>query len=125
MKDDGFWKSYEILDKEYQRLKFEKNNFKLFADFLSWWWDFGYHKEWVITKRAPLLFGIFFLINIFLFKKLYELYPIEFLSLRNDNNIQKSESTLKIKLNLLFNVLIYTLIILFYARSLPKLRKYF
>jgi hypothetical protein len=77
-KTDGFMESYENLDIEYQEFKkLHKRD-----HFLNWfhklWWNYGYNKEYVIMWSL-IIFAIFSLINLFLFKKLQsDVYSINF-----------------------------------------------
>jgi hypothetical protein len=63
---------YEKLDREYREFKYLNSGQPLGA-LINWidknWWDYGYNKI-LVVRNAIVLNVIFFLINLFLFKKL-------------------------------------------------------
>ncbi len=81
LENDGFMDSYEILDIEYRRFKYDQKDWPLVKNRLhkyivdplqSYWWNFGYDKERILFVWTPLFFGIFFIVNLFLYRKLTE-----------------------------------------------------
>jgi hypothetical protein len=83
LKDNGFMESYQILDIEYRRLKYEHGGFlnRYMANtFQQWWWNYGYSKELVFVWAIGF-WGLFSLLNlIFFYPKLSErVYEIKFL----------------------------------------------
>jgi uncharacterized protein YjbI with pentapeptide repeats len=102
-KDDSFLNSYELLDIEYKSFKNQSNG----DNFTNWvsknWWNYGYNK-WLVFQDSFVLFGIFCIINFFLFDKLQnEIYKVKFPFRTYFPNFYST----------IFNSLIYTLIIFF------------
>jgi uncharacterized protein YjbI with pentapeptide repeats len=90
-REHGQQKSYQILDIEYQKFKWNYS----WASFLTWlpvyWWNFGYDKEYVFlwTVGFIIFFTVinFFFLN-YLNEKVYALENIPFLpQLKNINNL--------------------------------------
>lgn len=83
--DDGFADSYQKLDIEFQKYKYNKAG-QWFRSWLQeWWWNYGYNKEKIFQNSFTLLL-IFFIINVligvkwgynFLIKEVYEVENIE------------------------------------------------
>ena len=62
-RNDGFTKSYEILDIEYQKIYHYDGIEKGYLYWINkWWWNFGYNKERIFL-HAGWLFLLFFIIN--------------------------------------------------------------
>jgi hypothetical protein len=60
---DGFAQSYKILDIEYYKYKYERDE-KWFINWLQkWWWNYGYNKE-KIFPNSLILLVCFFLSNL-------------------------------------------------------------
>jgi len=83
LKDDGFMESYEILDIDYRRFKYQHGGFfdwYILDTFQEWWWNYGYSKE-LVFLWAIGFWVLFSLLNlIFFYPKLSEnVYEIKFL----------------------------------------------
>jgi hypothetical protein len=65
---NGKMNSYEILDLEYKK-KFDVN-WRYYIQ--KKWWNYGYNKEWVITRWSWRLLLIFLIVPFFFFKGLQE-----------------------------------------------------
>lgn len=79
-KQKGIIDSFEKLDKEFSELKYTGRGNSL-GYILNWidrhWWDYGYNK-FLVVRNAIFLNFIFFLMNIFIYKKLlYDGYRME------------------------------------------------
>lgn len=76
LSDEGLIDSYRDLDRQYKQLKYYHagNYFGNWLDKI--WWDYGYNKA-LIVRNAIILFLIFFLINLLIYDKLFETYPIQ------------------------------------------------
>ncbi len=75
-KDEGFIKSYKILDKEYREFQYTDRESEynwLWGRVLNWvdknWWGYGYDKELVI-RNVILIYLLLSLINAFMLKHL-------------------------------------------------------
>ena len=68
--------SYRDVDKQYKQLKYKHagNNIGNWLD--ANWWDYGYNKG-LIVRNAFILFFFFFFINLFIYDKLFETYPMQ------------------------------------------------
>lgn len=84
-KDEGFEDSYQKLDIEFQKYKYEQSGQWFRSWIQEWWWNYGYNKEKVFRNTFSLLF-FFFFINVligfkwgynFLIKEVYEIQNIE------------------------------------------------
>jgi uncharacterized protein YjbI with pentapeptide repeats len=89
LKDDGLMESYQILDIDYRRFKYDHKDWPLVGNRLhkyvinplqTIWWNFGYDKERVLFGWTPGLFLFFTIINLFKYRKLTdEIYVMDFL----------------------------------------------
>lgn len=75
-KIEGFTKSYEILDKEYQEFKYSDPKGKyswLWGPTLNWidknWWGYGYDKE-LVLRNVILIYLLLSLLNAFMLRHL-------------------------------------------------------
>ena len=73
-KDEGYTRSYEIIDKRYRKFQYlTKESWKIWFRFQNWidktWWDYGYNKQ-LIFQNTLFLFLMFVFFNIFLVKKM-------------------------------------------------------
>lgn len=83
-KQEGFEESYRLLDIDYRRYKLLHDGLLLgkFLNLLqTYWWNYGYNKEWILTKwtsRAILFFTVF---NLFWLSRLQSgIYNLEFVA---------------------------------------------
>jgi len=88
LKDDGLMESYQILDIEYRRFKYEYGGFfdwYILDTVQKWWWNYGYNKERIFAWAFGL-WVVFSLLNlIFFYPKLSEsVYAIDFLEKMQD-----------------------------------------
>jgi hypothetical protein len=88
LKDDGFMESYQILDIEYRRLKYEHGGFfdwYIMDTLQRRWWNYGYSKERVFLWTFGL-WVLFSLVNLKVYPKLSErVYEIKFLEKMQDS----------------------------------------
>ena len=112
LKDDGLMESYQILDIDYHRFKYEHGGFfdwHILDTVLRWWWNYGYSKERVFVWAIGL-WVLFSLVNLRIYPKLSEsVYAIPFL--------EKLETSVlagvKKRLFYFFQVVTYTAIVFF------------
>jgi hypothetical protein len=77
LRTDGKFESYRNVDIAYQQYQYRlKGLWGAFTNLLNKsWWDYGYKKYYILYWTTAFLL-IFFLINIFLWEKMEEVYPI-------------------------------------------------
>jgi uncharacterized protein YjbI with pentapeptide repeats len=135
LQEDGFTESYQRLDIEYQKLKLEHNGLSALARFQEIWWNFGYNKEKVFRRSGALFLG-FFALFLLRFRRLYDIYTIEFLQLDNGILRQFAIGPLSTRrlgqfasvlpseaFRYVFHVFVYTLVIFFGVKlDLDKFR---
>lgn len=117
--DDGFTDSYQKLDVEFQKYRYNKAG-QWFRSWLQeWWWNFGYNKE-KIFQNSLILLLFFFILNVligikygynFLIKEVYEVENIE----QEVERLQAKYASRRIKLffSWLPMVFIYTCMLFF------------
>ncbi|MFY8000764.1 MAG: pentapeptide repeat-containing protein [Candidatus Kapaibacteriota bacterium] len=80
-KQEGFEESYQLLDIEYRRYKLTYNKLTILDWFQTNWWNYGYNKEWVLTKWTPRAIVLFTLLNLLLLSRLHSgIYNLEFVA---------------------------------------------
>lgn len=121
--EDGFTESYQRLDIEYQKLKLEHSGLSALAWFQDIWWRFGYSKERVFMWAGAFL-GVFFGLFLWRFRRLYDIYPIDFLHLNTHALRRSAINPFSYAFRYIIHVILYTLIVFFGLKlDLDKFRK--
>ena len=113
IKKEAFIKSYEKLDKEYQKMKYMEgySKPKYLLNFIQkYWWDYGYKKE-LIIRNTLYLFIFFTIMNAFLISYLVNnIYIIE--KIKNSIINQPKNLFLKMLIRFYYSF-IYSILIFF------------
>ncbi|WP_419660989.1 pentapeptide repeat-containing protein [Desulfosarcina variabilis] len=112
-KNDGFTKSYELLDLDYQKIYYFKGIEKKYLYWINKiWWNFGYNKERIFL-HALWMFSLFFIINYIGFEYFVNhVYVVNNLKEAIEKNRKKYIIT-KFKVKMLPAVFYYTSLIFF------------
>ena len=108
LSDGGLLDSYRDLDVQYKQLKYYHSGNRLGNWIDRVWWYYGYNKA-LIVKNALLLFLFFLFINLLIYDKLFETYPIQnFAEAHEHFNKLFSEDRLKYLWHRFMNCFMYT-----------------
>jgi hypothetical protein len=113
-KDEGVDENIELADVKFKQFKYKKDHAAILDFIDANWWYYGYKKS-LIIRNSVLLYFIFFLINLTVYKfLLFEVYTIENFEDQYDDS--KKNSKMRWRVRYAIDCLLYTAFIFWNLR---------